>query len=386
MEDDFIEILNSGSDHDVASNATRSSGSELLSITEEAVKALDKPKTPKNKRSTKTRRDVSDAKGGPIHQVQMYIKNGIGNPTRITTQLFSDDNIEHTEHDNSRASSVGSKSTTASDVLIRSTIIDSPVPPSHHDISHTSRSSNASSFLSGEAKPVRVSSRRLKEIKSPFDNANLSAVSRSSSKTSEHDTGKNIPKTSSKASSKSGTANNSAASQRSGQSEKIKHIKAGKPQAVKEIVMDPKYKPRKLQGEGGAVSKPKEHVRRSDHKHNLPSASTKVPSAKPASYPSNMDDNPHDDFKEYTSRTAADSGYLTHKGGSEQTEADDERYPKDVRLVLDATLEGVHTLQEDSIIDIVAQEMDTSPSTHTGRYHHNEIVCDFAYIYIYRYE
>ncbi|ELU15091.1 hypothetical protein CAPTEDRAFT_218091, partial [Capitella teleta] len=178
MEADMIELLSSATDmHSGQEDAT----CELLNITNAAVQALDKSlEEPVN---TEGRVVYADASRVP-----------------------PDTSDIHNIHNLSK-SSLSSQTTSASDILIKSTVIEKE---DEQDVSHCSKaSSNRSSIFTGDAKPVRISLKKLKEIKSPFDAEEISTVSCSSSRGSDVISEPNVPKTSSKNNSKENTANNS---------------------------------------------------------------------------------------------------------------------------------------------------------------------------------
>jgi hypothetical protein len=246
MEADMMELLHTGSDDQ---SLKGNSSCELLNITNAAVEALDKPEASPKK-----------PEGRIIY----------ADPKKVVPEasdILDIHNISQT--------SLSSRATDASDVLIRSTNEDL------HNTSHTSKaSSQASSFLTGAAKPVRISVKMLKEIKSPFDAEEISTVSRSSSRGSDMAPEAILPKTSSKNNSKDSSVNNS-----------VDSLKGKKAETSPRTVV-----------------------------------------------------------------TVADSGYTTHKGTSEQEE-------RSIKGINDGTLEGIGTLQEDSIIDVVAKSRERSPST-----------------------
>lgn len=325
MEIDVIDLLNSDSDYDRAPDMVRSAGSELLTITNAAVQALDRQPLEDAPKDTTLGHRADEGK------VIYADACGLGQDVLI-------DEIHH-EHNSSRSSSASSKTTTASEVLIRSTAGDTPDVVSIHNASITSRgsgSSKASSFLTGQAKPVRVSSKKLKEIKSPFEDVDISTVSRSSSKTSGNFSDQpNLPKTSSKNNSGANTANTSGNSQKSGNNHR--GVIVGSDERSKALK------------DGNSIKNMK-------HYDKGKPSSTKVKGARSLL-------NPESDLKENTPRTIADSGYTTHKGCSEQ----DEKSVKNSSVpVLDGTLEGVITLQEDSIIDVIAKEKQKSPDSESG--------------------
>ena len=157
----------------------------LLSITSAAVDALDKPRTPRRSDSVGVSLS-SNVQSGPVssfHPLSADVLTGVyagltprDEATKSAGLASSPNTLENV--------SVGSRSSTASEILIRTTNTDPGVyhPSEPLNLSNASRLSNASklshsskssaansTFLTGDAKRVKVSSKKLKEIKSPFE-------------------------------------------------------------------------------------------------------------------------------------------------------------------------------------------------------------------------
>ena len=136
----------------------------LLSITSAAVEALEKPKIPLRTDSVGTKTTSSLQNGRVDVLLPMVLTDSDGKVAP------SENTPENT--------STGSKSSTASEILVRTTSTD----PGEYklseslNLSNVSKASNnskasaaSSTFLTGDAKRVKISSKKLREIKSPFE-------------------------------------------------------------------------------------------------------------------------------------------------------------------------------------------------------------------------
>ena len=164
----------------------------LLSITSAAVQALDKPRTPRRSDSVGPPSSLS-MQPGPVSDIQALsadVLTGVYAGLTPTNEVIKSTGQPNSPNGPENVS-VGSRSSTASEILVRTTTTDPGVyyPSESLDlstaskISQNSRTSAASStFLTGEAKRVRVSSKKLKEIKSPFEEGGGERTSVSSGK------------------------------------------------------------------------------------------------------------------------------------------------------------------------------------------------------------
>ena len=145
----------------------------LLSITSAAVEALEKPKIPQRLDSVGIRFPANVQKS-PVGTVKLTeVECGLSGHSKVS----SPNTLQNSSADISDNVSIGSKSSTASEILVRTTNTD---PGMHQlNLSNASRISNnskvsttSSTFLTGDAKKVKISSKKLKEIKSPFEDSN----------------------------------------------------------------------------------------------------------------------------------------------------------------------------------------------------------------------
>jgi len=152
------------------SNDSKSSANELLSITDAAVSALSKTSNPRVKTYVRNNEPYSMFQNGisllsPTDSPPQPIE-GRSNQCQTSS---SDQNVTGQLSD-------GSRSTTASEILIKSTMNDKDILSCHNssnlsDVSKCTTTSEASSaFITGQAQRVKIPSKKLKEIKSPFEN------------------------------------------------------------------------------------------------------------------------------------------------------------------------------------------------------------------------
>ena len=146
----------------------------LLSITSAAVEALEKPKTPQRTVSVGTKTTSSLQNGRLDVLLPMVLTDSDGKVAPKDKTNTSRETSENTPEN----TSTGSKSSTASEILVRTTNTDPGVYRLSEslNVSNVSKASNnskasaaSSTFLTGDAKRVKISSKKLREIKSPFE-------------------------------------------------------------------------------------------------------------------------------------------------------------------------------------------------------------------------
>ena len=140
----------------------------LLSIASAAVEALEKPKIAQRSDSLGIQ-STSSPQNGPVDVLLPMVLTDVRNKSSASREP-SENTPENT--------SIRSKSSTASEILVRTTNTDPGVYKLSEslNLSNTSKASNnskvsttSSTFLTGDAKRVKISSKKLKEIKSPFE-------------------------------------------------------------------------------------------------------------------------------------------------------------------------------------------------------------------------
>ena len=150
----------------------------LLSIANAAVEALEKPKIPQRSDSVGIQ-STSSLQNGPIDLLlpmvltdddRKVIDPNLSRNKSSTSPETSEKPLDNT--------SMRSKSSTASEILVRTTNTDPGVYKLSEslNLSNVSKASNnskasatSSTFLTGDAKRVKISSKKLREIKSPFE-------------------------------------------------------------------------------------------------------------------------------------------------------------------------------------------------------------------------
>ena len=146
----------------------------LLSITSAAVEALEKPKIPLRTDSVGIQ-STSSLQNSPLDVLlPMVLTDSDGKVApKDKTNTFRE-----TSENTPENTSTGSKSSTASEILVRTTNTDPGVYRLSEslNLSNVSKASNnskasagSSTFLTGDAKRVKISSKKLREIKSPFE-------------------------------------------------------------------------------------------------------------------------------------------------------------------------------------------------------------------------
>ena len=142
----------------------------LLSLTSAAVEALEKPKIPQRSDSIGIQ-STSSLWNGPVDVLSPMVLADGGR--KVTPKNKSNRSAcGQTSENTPENTSIGSKSSTASEILVRTTNTDPGVYKLSEslNISNASKASAASSaFLTGDAKRVKISSKKLREIKSPFE-------------------------------------------------------------------------------------------------------------------------------------------------------------------------------------------------------------------------
>lgn len=166
------------------------SAAEVLDITEAAIRALNRQSPSQQSHRTVsnpeyTKSTVTPSVSGWESNWNINDRDAFEFADRHTfgTEVSEvTDNVSYNR--SSRRGSVGSKSSTASEILQRSTMVDGDLSGSaaHQHTSdlnmtgasNTSRSSLLNSgFFTGDLKKVKVSSKKLKEVESPFDESVL---------------------------------------------------------------------------------------------------------------------------------------------------------------------------------------------------------------------
>ena len=179
-DSDIIGLLNGDEEKENNQDNIKTNMNELLCLTDAAVKALDSVSQPPKMGS-----------GQPFGSAQSEnVQLRSLSPSQLMG-LYGDGEFDSHDLPNMNNSSClpdvhersSSKSSTAEDILIRSTVVtarDRSTSSSAKDLQESSNTSclsarsdvsvASSGFLTGNARRVKVSSKKLKEVKSPFQN------------------------------------------------------------------------------------------------------------------------------------------------------------------------------------------------------------------------